>query len=127
MELMIKRLPDAEFTVMKAIWNSETPVTTTVINEQLSADVSWKPQTLLTLLARLAEKGLLKSERKGRERCYTPLISEEEYLKIETGNFLSRYSDNSIGQLVKALCAETDLSSEDINELKEWLSRKGRA
>lgn len=127
MEQTIKRLPDAEFTVMKAIWSLEDPVTTLMINEHLSSDIHWKPQTLLTILARLTEKGFLDSERRGRERCYSTLISEEEYLRIETGSFLSRYSGNSVGHLVKALCAETDLSSDDISELKEWLSKKGRA
>ncbi|RRD95699.1 BlaI/MecI/CopY family transcriptional regulator [Clostridiales bacterium COT073_COT-073] len=125
MDNTIKRLPDAEFTVMKAIWHSETPVTTLVINEHLSSDISWKPQTLLTILARLTEKGFLSSERRGRERCYTPLISENEYLEIETGNFLNRYSGNSIGHLVKALCADNDLSPEDLNELRKLLAEKG--
>ena len=125
MNYNIKRLPDAEFTVMKAIWHSEIPVTTHVINEHLSSDISWKPQTLLTILARLCEKGFLSSERRGRERCYTLLISEDEYLEIETGNFLNRYSGNSIGSLVKALCAENDLSAEDISELRDMFSQKG--
>lgn len=125
MDNTIKRLPDAEFTVMKAIWQSEIPVTTHIINEHLSSDISWKPQTLLTILARLTEKGFLSSERRGRERCYTPLISENEYLEFETGNFLERYSGNSIGNLVKALCAENDLSEEDVNELRNLLAQKG--
>ena len=125
MDNTIKRLPDAEFTVMKAIWHSESPITTLVINEHLSSDISWKPQTLLTILARLTEKGFLNSERKGRERCYTALITEEEYLEIETGNFLSRYSGNSIGDLVKALCADNDLSKKEIEELRALLSQKG--
>lgn len=120
-----KRLPDAEFTVMKAIWHSEAPITTHTIMEHLSSDITWKPQTLLTMLARLTEKGFLSSQRMGRERCYTPIITEKEYLDIETGNFLQRYAGNSIGKLVKTLYAEGDMSAEDLDELREWLERKG--
>lgn len=119
-----KRLPDSEFAVMKIIWHSEPPVTTHVMMEDLSSDKSWKPQTLLTILARLTEKGYLSSERIGRERCYTPLISEAEYLSIETGNFLKRYAGNSIGNLVKTLCSDSGLSSEDLQELRRWLAER---
>lgn len=119
-----KRLPDAEFTVMKAIWHSEAPITTHTIMEHLDSDVSWKPQTLLTMLARLTEKGFLSSERVGRERCYTPIISEKEYLDIETGSFMKRYAGNSIGKLVKTLYAEGDMTAEDLSELREWLSER---
>lgn len=116
-----KRLPDAEFTVMKIIWSLQAPVTTHIIMEHLNSDISWKPQTLLTMLARLTEKGFLKSERIGKERSYTPIISEQEYLEVETGSFLKRYSGNSLGNLVKAFSSESEVSQEDINELRKWL------
>lgn len=119
-----KRLPDAEFTVMKVIWSLDAPVTTHAITEHLNDDISWKPQTLLTMLARLTEKGFLTSERVGRERSYTPIISEREYLDIETGSFLKRYSGNSLGNLVKAFSSEGDISQDDIDELRQWLSER---
>ncbi|MCW6653481.1 BlaI/MecI/CopY family transcriptional regulator [Aerococcaceae bacterium NML191292] len=117
----IKRLPDAEFSVMKAIWSSQSPVGTHTITEKLKTGTSWKPQTLLTMLTRLTEKGFLVSERKGRERLYTPIITENEYLQIETGDFLKRYEGNSIGSLVKTLCASQELSAEDLDELRNLL------
>ncbi|MCW6675021.1 BlaI/MecI/CopY family transcriptional regulator [Aerococcaceae bacterium NML171108] len=117
----IKRLPDAEFSVMKAIWSSQSPVGTHTITEKLKTGTSWKPQTLLTMLTRLTEKGFLTSERRGRERLYTPIITEDEYLQIETGDFLKRYEGNSIGSLVKTLCASQELSAEDLDELRNLL------
>lgn len=124
MKVNAKRLPDAEFTVMKAIWSKEPPVTSHDIMDILGDDISWKPQTLLTMLARLTEKGFLNSERVGRERCYSPIISEKEYLEVETGNFLERYAGNSLGKLVKTLYAEGDMTEEDIDELRAWLAEK---
>jgi predicted transcriptional regulator len=121
---MIKRLPDAEFEVMKVIWNNAPPVTTLEIMEKLKSEKDWKPQTVLTMLVRLIEKGFLKSERVGRERNYTPAIQEQEYMRVETGDFMKRYSGNSVGSLVKTLYDGKNLSEEDLQELKDWLSEK---
>ena len=121
-----KRLPDAEFELMKIIWRNEwrneTPMTTNAIMAQLPSDNNWKPQTVLTMLIRLMEKGFLSSERVGRERNYTPLISEEDYMDVETGEFMSRYRGNSVGSLVKTMYDGKSLSQKDIRELKKWLN-----
>jgi len=38
----MKRLPDAEFEVMKAIWNYEPPVTSSMIMKYLDGEKSWR-------------------------------------------------------------------------------------
>lgn len=118
-----KRLPDAEFNVMKVIWNLVPPITTNKITNKL-ADNTWKPQTLLTVLKRLSEKGFLNIIKDGKEHQYEVLIKEDEYLEIETGSFLKRYAGNSIGALVKTLYSEGDLTEDDINELRGILEQK---
>jgi len=123
---MIKRLPDTEFELMRIIWRREPPVTTNEIIDALKSDINWKPQTVLTILVRLIEKGFLESTRVGRERNYTPIIAEQEYMNVETGEFLSRYRGNSVGSLVKTMYDGKDLSSEDLQELKKWIKEKER-
>ena len=118
-----KRLPDTEFNVMKAIWQLDSPITTSKITTKL-ADNQWKPQTLLTLLRRLSEKGFLNIIKEGKQHHYEALITEDEYLEIETGNFLKRYAGHSIGNLVKTLYSDGALSTEDIDELKALLDKK---
>ena len=118
-----KRLPDAEFTVMKAIWSLNSPITTNEITNKL-ADKSWKPQTLLTVLKRLSEKGFLNIIKEGKQHQYKVLITEDEYLEIETGSFLKRYAGNSIGALVKTLYSEGELTQNDIDELRDILDQK---
>lgn len=121
---IIKRLPDAEFEIMKIVWRNEPPVTTTEIIADLDEDIKWKPPTVLTMLVRLIEKGFLKSEKVGKVRNYTPTISEHEYLKAETGNFMQRYYGNSLGSFVKTLYDGKDLSESDFQELKDWLAER---
>jgi len=122
---MIKRLPDAEFEIMKVIWRNNPPMTTIQIMDCLDSGKSWKPQTVLTMLIRLIEKGFLSSERVGRERNYMPIITERDYMQIETGDFVMRYRGNSVGSLVKALYDGQNLSQEDLCEMADWLKEKG--
>jgi len=120
-----KRLPDTEFELMRIIWRQEPPITTARIIQELGDSVNWKPQTVLTMLVRLIEKGFLSSERVGKERNYTPIIAESEYMSVETGEFMFRYRGNSIGSLVKTLYDGKDLTEEELAELKKWLKEKG--
>ena len=119
-----RRLPDAEFEVMKVIWRSTPPLSTLQIMEQLPSEKNWKAQTVLTMLVRLIEKGFLKSERVGRERNYIPIICEQDYLQKETGDFMMRHFGNSLGSLVKTLYDGKNLSLEDIQELRDFLTEK---
>ena len=123
MKTSIKRLPDGEFTILKVIWRLPNPTTSAQIMEKLGEDNHWKPQTLLTVLARLTEKGFLESVRKGRERQYTAIISEDEYLEVETSDFLKRYSGHSMGGLVKTLFSSNSLSDSELDELRSLLDQ----
>ena len=123
MKTSIKRLPDGEFTILKVIWQLPNPTTSAQIMEKLGEDNHWKPQTLLTVLARLTEKGFLESVRKGRERQYTAIISEDEYLEVETSDFLKRYSGHSMGGLFKTLFSSNSLSDNELDELRSLLDQ----
>lgn len=120
----MKRLPEAEFQVMKAIWACEPPVTSSMIMEYLSGEKSWPIQSVVTLLGRLAEKGFLRSEKKGKERLYYPLVSKEDYLQFETGNFVKQYHENSFISLLSTLHQDKELTDKDLDELQEWIRRR---
>ena len=120
----LKRLPDAEFEIMKVIWRNPTPITTMQITDILSAEKNWKPQTVLTMLVRLVEKNFLTSGKNGRERNYTPIITEDDYMQIETGDFMTRYSGNSVGSLIKTMYDGKDITEADLADLRKWLSEQ---
>ncbi len=116
-----KRLPDTEFSVMKAVWKCPVPMGSHDVMSRLPDDKKWKPQTVLTLLSRLIDKGFLESERKGKERFYTPIVSEEDYLTVETEDFMNRYKGNSLSSLVRTFFTSNNVSTEDLEELKHLL------
>lgn len=117
----IKKLPDAEFEIMKVVWANEPPITTGIIMEQLGKEKEWKAQTILTLTVRLVERGFLRTEKNGKERTYFPLIGKDDYLKFETGDFMERFHDNSFASLVTTLYDGQKIKDSDLDELAKWL------
>ena len=118
------RLPDAEFDIMQIIWSQPTPISSIQVATLSAPEKNWKPQTVLTLLTRLTNRGFLSSEKQGKERLYTPLISKEEYLNRETNMFMQRFHQNSLTGMMNALYAEKNLKEEDIEALETWLHER---
>lgn len=120
----MKRLPDAEFEVMKVVWANEPPVTTNIIMEQLGKEKKWKAQTVISLMLRLVERGFLRTEKKGKERIYFPMISKEDYLRFETSSFIKQYHNNSVLNLVNTLYDAYTITDKDIDELLQWVKER---
>jgi len=120
----MKRLPEAEFQVMKAIWTYEPPATSSMVMGHLSGEKSWPIQSVVTLLSRLVEKGFLRSEKKGKERLYYPLVSKEDYLQFETGHFVKQYHENSFISLLSTLHQDKKLTDDDLDDLQDWIRKR---
>jgi predicted transcriptional regulator len=120
----LKKLPDTEFEIMKVVWANEPPITTGTVMEQLGNERRWKAPTVISLMLRLVEKGFLRTEKNGKERTYFPLITREDYLMFETGNFMKLYHENSFLSLVNTLYDGKRLSDSDIEELMKWVKER---
>jgi predicted transcriptional regulator len=121
----LKKLPDTEFEIMKVVWANEPPITTGMVMEQLGNKRKWKAPTVISLMLRMVEKGFLRTEKNGKERTYFPLVSKEDYLEFETGNFMKLYHENSFLSLVNTLYDGKQLSDSDIEELMKWAKERG--
>lgn len=116
----MKKLPDAEFEIMKVVWANEPPITTSIVMEQFGNARKWKHQSAISLLLRLVERGFLRTEKNGKERAYYPLVGKEDYLKFETDHFVRQFHDNSFMKLVHTMYADKPLDEGDIDELLKW-------
>ncbi len=121
-----KRLPDAEFDIMKVVWANEPPITSVMIMEQLGKARNWKIQSVITLLLRLVERGFLRTEKGTKDRTYYPLVEKEDYLKFETDSFMKRFHDDSFKQLVNTLYGSKALNDDDVAELLRLAKDGGR-
>ena len=118
-ELM--KLPDAEFELMKLIWEMPPPVTSMELAARLPDDLQWKPQTILTLLGRMEKRGLLRSRKEGKERLYYPVVGEDEYMSFEASLLRKRYRNHSLASFVGSLYGADRLKEEEILDLEQWL------
>lgn len=116
----IKRLPDAELEIMNALWDADAPLTAAELETALPGPPRART-TLLTLLARLEEKGCVTREKRGRGYLYTAALTRAAYLSAESRSLWGRLFGGSPRNFVAAL-AETDtLTDADIDELAEYL------
>ena len=87
-----KRLPDAELSVMQAVWAHGGEVSRGDIEGALASH-GWSVNTINTYLTRLCDKGYLSARREG----------------------------GSLGSFVAALTAEKPLAQSEIDELRRYL------
>ena len=121
---MFKKLPESELEIMRVVWAIGGPVTTPQITTEISGTKDWAPQTILTMLTRLEAKGFLSSQKQGRERAFTPVISESEYLLFESENFLETFHKNSLLGMINTLYSGKVISNRDTDELRRWLDER---
>ncbi len=120
----VQKISESEREVMQVIWDSGQSLTSAEILQALNEKKNWKPTTVLTFLARLAEKGIISSSKNGKINQYIPLISENEYKQFETYSFLNTVHKGSVKSFIAALYEGDNINSEEIEELKKWFSQK---
>jgi BlaI family penicillinase repressor len=124
---MNKELPkisEAELEIMKVLWG-KSPQTANEVIENLEKTMDWKPKTIRTLINRLVQKEAVSyHQEKGRMYTYYPLISQDNYLLVETKSLLKRFYGAAFKPLLVNFLKEEKLSPEDINELKRILDEK---
>ena len=118
----IPRLPESELAIMQIIWAAVPPVSRQDIEKTMEGSRHLASTTILTLLTRLAERGFLTVEKKGRVNYYSPRITEREYLAAASRNILDRLYGGSLTNFAMALC-DSGLKKEEIEELREMLER----
>jgi predicted transcriptional regulator len=71
-------LGDLEREVMTQLWNAGEPLTVRQVHERLSPDRDLAYTTVMTVLDRLAKKGVVTQERADRAYRYGPAQTREE-------------------------------------------------
>ena len=106
---------------MGLIWKANRPITTRELLANLPENKNWKQSTVITFLARLIEKGILKATRISKANYYEPCMTEQEYLNFEVKQFVDDVHKGSILGFINTLCDTGDLTVEDIEDLRKRL------
>lgn len=118
-----KKLGEAELEIMQVVWDSGTPVTSSYILKELQGLRKWQLSTLMTSLARLADKGFIHCDRSSGSNLYTSLISEDEYKTGASKHFLEKLYNNSIQNMIATLYSSREIKNSDLEELREFLDK----
>ncbi len=123
-----RQLSDSELELMRVVWSRGGRARFAQVMEALAAQgKDWKANTVLTFLSRLVEKEMLAVEKNGRLNVYVALLREEDYADQQTRSFLDRVYGGNAGRLVSSLLKQDCLTAEDLDELKAFWEKGGKA
>lgn len=107
---------ELESDVLAALWAGTGPLTARQVREQLPGDLAYT--TVLTILSRLYDKGMLVRHREGRGYAYAPARDEASHTARRMRSLLEGGSDR------EAVLARfvSELSAQDEHVLHQLLS-----
>src|SRR5881394_2719716 len=120
----LPNISEAEWEVMRVLWDRKSPITEQEIIEELVGRKYWSARTIKTLLNRLVKKSALGFEEEGKRYRYWAKASQEQCMRSESRSFLQRVFDGRPGPMLNYFVSNAKLSAEEIAELKKILSKK---
>ncbi len=118
--LPLPKISDAEWTVMKVLWDRGSSTLAEVVAE-LEGQLHWKPRTVQSLIRRLTEKGALAVEAVGREFRYAPAIEQDRVQFEASRTFLDRVFNGQLTPFVAGFMEREEVSQDDLDALREVL------
>lgn len=119
------KISDAELEILETLWAAEEALNANEIRARLNEKKDWERTTVLTLIRRLLDKGVIAQEKR-EVYYYMPLVARNDYVKGETKSFLDKFFKGNAKNLAAALIEDEDWSREDIEELREYFRENFR-
>lgn len=117
----MQQISDYELELMKVIWgNGGTALYAEITAALGQKGMQWTKNTIITLLSRLIDKGLLKTNKLGHRNRYTAIVSETEYQMAQTENFLAKIYEGNAKGLVATLIQKDFLTAADYEDLRKF-------
>lgn len=109
---------ESEYRFCCILWAHE-PVPSRELVRLCADELGWKKSTTFTVIRRLAERGVLRSE----NAMVTSLVSQEEVQRHESRDFLDRTFGGSLPQFVAAFTGNGSLSAEEAAEIRRLIEQ----
>ncbi|MBP2058346.1 CopY/TcrY family copper transport repressor [Lactobacillus colini] len=116
-------ISDSEWEVMRIVWTLEKTYASQIISE-LQKKNDWTDSTIKTLMRRLVQKGLLKTEKDGRRFIYLPTVSQIDMMKRATNELFDRLCDMHKGEVILSLLEDSPISKSDLMKMDEVINQK---
>lgn len=105
---------ESEYKFCEILWEQE-PISSRELVKLCNERLEWKKSTTYTVIKRLSERGVLKSE----NAIVTSLVSKEEIQIAASEEFLNKTFSGSIPQFIAAFTKRRNLSSKEIDEIQQ--------
>lgn len=102
------------------VWNNE-PVTTKTLVEKCGEELNWKRTTTYTVLKKLCERGIFKTE----NSVVTSLISKDEFYAIQSEQFIDETFKGSLPAFIAAFSSRKSISAEELEEIRKMIDSIG--
>lgn len=120
----IPPVSDAELDVLKVLWEHGPATVREVAGRLRQRKRRWAYNTVLTLLARLRDKGHVAGEpgpAPGAAHLFRPLVSRDQLLRTGLADLADRMCDGTASPLVHALVQGHRFSAEEIAHFRRLL------
>lgn len=116
-------LSESEMEIMRYVWDPGEAVTTSILLE-VFAHKGWKAQTVSTFLTRLADKGALRVEKRGKANVYFSALTEAEYYELEARHLVDSKYHGSVLDFLAAFYGGKGISAQEADALKRWFDKE---
>ena len=110
----IPKIFESEYRFCEILWENE-PVSSSELVRLCNEKVEWKKSTTYTVIRRLSERGILKSE----GAVVTSLVSREDVQSAESAEVVDRTFSGSLPSFIAAFTRKKQLSKQEVDEIQK--------
>lgn len=108
---------ESEYKFCEILWEHE-PVSSRELVKLCNDRLEWKKSTTYTVIKRLSERGVLKSE----NAIVSSLVSKEEVQIAASEEFLDKTFSGSLPQFIAAFTKKRNLTNTEIDEIQQIIN-----
>ena len=119
-------LTEAEWTIIKAVWETE-PCTAPGVQQKLQRETAWTYSTVRTMMDRMVTKRLLKADKARHPTLYESAVTREQAQRGELFYALKHAFNGALTPMVQCLLDTGNLSADELAELESLIKAKKKS
>ncbi len=119
----LPELTESEWAIIKAVWTHQ-PCAAPTVQEALADSHGWAYSTVRTFLDRMADKGLLTTEKVRHLTLYRAAVTRRQAQLGELRYALRHAFDGALKPMVETLLSSETLSSRELDELEALINAR---
>ncbi len=112
--MAVPKIFESEYRFCEILWENE-PVSSSELVRLCNEKLEWKKSTTYTVIRRLSERGVLKSE----NAIVTSLVSKEDVQSAESTEVIEKTFSGSLPSFVAAFTRKKKLTQKEIEEIMQ--------